>query len=65
MPKSPVPTHFRKNAGNRNLKGKKGTFGYTCGCCEMLGYLKDKELNKISRKEMRDDINNYYMNKHM
>lgn len=57
MPKSPVANG---SSGNKNMKGKKGVHVFRCNCCFQLGYLKDNELNKLVRKEMQEEINNYY-----
>ena len=48
MAKSPTP-----NAGNINMKGKKHVL-LGCRCCECID-LRQKELDKVHAKEMRDE----------
>jgi hypothetical protein len=45
--------------GNINLGGKRGPFLLSCGCCTVEN-LKYRELNKIAKKELKQDLNNQY-----
>jgi hypothetical protein len=45
--------------GDFNLKGKRGPFLLSCGCCTIRN-LKCRELNKIAKKELKQDLNEYH-----
>lgn len=54
--KSPVASNL-KIAGNINRKGKKSVVVLACGCCWIVSDWRDKERERLAKKEMKDDLN--------